>query len=240
MFAEVGPGHDQVLWKAPHPCTQNASWSFRRWTWSNISLLQSHIWGRGLTSLPQPEGCSLLSLFWQEHQPLPSAPYPYPSTSPAVPSHGHIPCQAGDAGSALGLHSLGAWHHGTLLLNHSSAHVCQERPRQGWGWAGHCAWCSRWGSPGLSLWKNSKGPKPWRAPPQEVHKLLSPLQEMDVACLWTLPTESWTTAPLTHPPWQAPGQPFPGHPHSQGMCTGRREWLPCSWDLAEVSSHAWC
>lgn len=44
--------------------------------------------------------------------------------------HGHIPWQAGDAmaGSALGLLFLGAWHHGTLLLNHSPAHVGQERP----------------------------------------------------------------------------------------------------------------
>lgn len=82
--------------------------------------------------------------------------------------------------------------------------------------------------------------KTWRTPPQEVHELPSPLQERDIACVWTLPMESWTTAPLTHPPWQAQGQPFPGHPHSQGMCTGRREWLPCSWDLAEVRSHAWC
>lgn len=32
------------------------------------------------------------------------------------------------AGSALCLLFLGAWHDGTLLLNHSSAHVGQERP----------------------------------------------------------------------------------------------------------------
>lgn len=38
VFAEVAPGHDQVLWMSPHPCTQNASWSFRRWTWSDTSL----------------------------------------------------------------------------------------------------------------------------------------------------------------------------------------------------------
>lgn len=50
--------------------------------------------------------------------------------------HGHIPCQAGDAASALGLHSLRAWHHGTLLLNPSSAHVCQERPSHCHGKAG--------------------------------------------------------------------------------------------------------
>lgn len=147
------------------------------------------------------------------------------------------------AASALCLHSLGASHHGTLVLNHSPAHVGQERPSHCHSKAGDgqdTTWCSQWLSPGLSLWKCSKCTKPWRTPPQEVHKLPSPLQERDIACVWTLPMESWTTAPLTHPPWQAQGQPFPGHPHSQAMCTGRREWLPCSWDLAEVRSHAWC
>lgn len=54
---------------------------------------------------------------------------------------------------------------------------------------------------------------------------------------------SWTTALLTHPPvpWWVLGRPFSGHPSGQGMlvCTEGKEQLPCSWDLAAVSSRAW-
>lgn len=112
-------------------------------------------------------------------------------------------------------------------------------PQQGWGWAGHY----------LVLTVAITRIVPVEV--QQVHKTMensstrgprapkSSSREEYCLCLDTAHGEL-TTAPLTHPPWQAQGQPFPGHPHSQGMCTGRREWLPCSWDLAEVRSHAWC
>lgn len=122
---------------------------FRRCTWSNTPVLQSHIRGRGLTSLPQPQGCSLLSLFWHEHRPLPSAPHPDPTTPPAAPGPRTHPMPGG---TCRGWLSPVPALPGSLAPQNPppEPQLCscgpgeaKPLPQQGWGRAGHHAWCSQ-------------------------------------------------------------------------------------------------
>lgn len=196
---------------------------------------------------------SAVSLFWQECQPFPLVPYSDSTIHPASPKPWTLavsptapPRQAGDAmgGSALCLHLPGGLGSMAPCSPPPEPHFCScgpgeanllPPPRLGTGrtcsvpicWAvpssitllsGACSW---WGWPGSSM----RGP---RAP--------------ETYSGGRLPVGSWTTSPPTHlpVPWRVPGRPFLRHPSGQGMLVrmAGREWLPCSWGLAEVQSHA--
>lgn len=69
VFAEVGPGHPQVLWRPPHPCSQGAARSFRSCSWSNLPCFQ--VWGSHPSHNQRgARTASAVSLFWQEHSPF--------------------------------------------------------------------------------------------------------------------------------------------------------------------------
>lgn len=206
---------------------------------------------------------SAVSLFWQERQPLPLAPYPDSTRPPASPRPWTLavsptapPCQAGDAmgGSALCQHLPRGLRSTAPCSPPAEPHLCLCGPAQAnplppprLGTGRTCSVPGSWAVPSSITVLSALLVGVARVVPAEVAETMESSSARgprapETSSGGTLPMGSWTTAPLTCPPapWQVLGRPFPRHPSGQGMLVRTAGWerLPRSWDLAGVQSHA--